>query len=147
MKTTPAADGSEKTGRQAAACGKPHGGWRAANITLRTVHILSFSVLLGGHWFNAPRGELVAWLYWTVFSGAGLLALDLRGGFDWLRRLAGSLVLAKLAVIGLVPLFWEQRLWLLGLALAIGCVGSHMPGALRHLPLFPGSAGPEEEGS
>ena len=112
-------------------------GNRALRIALRTVHILGFSVLFGGHWFNLPRETLTPWLYWTIFSGAGLMGLDLRAGFDWLWQLAGSMTAAKLVLLCLIPFFWEQRLVLLILVLVIGSVGSHMPGPLRHLPLFP----------
>jgi len=110
---------------------------RGIRIALRTAHILGFSILFGGHWFDLPREELVLWLYWTTFSGAGLMALDLRGGFSWILQLAGGLVLAKLLVLCLVPLFWEQRLALLTVVIIIGSVGSHMPGSLRHLYIFP----------
>ena len=112
------------------------GGNRALRIALLTVHILGFSILLGGHWFNVPREALLPWLYCTVFSGAGLLGLELRTGFDWVLQLGGSMVLAKLVVLGLTPLFWEQRLALLLVVMVIGSIGSHMPGALRHFPLF-----------
>lgn len=105
-------------------------------ILLRTVHLLGFSILLGGHWFNVPGEELLPWLYVTIFSGAGLMGLELRAGFDWVLQLGGSMAVAKLVVLGLVPLFWGRRFALLLLALAIGSVGSHMPGSLRHLP-FP----------
>ena len=111
-------------------------------IALRTVHILGFSILLGGHWFNVPREALLPWLYCAVFSGAGLLGLELRTGFDWVLQLGGSMVLAKLVVLGLTPLFWEQRLALLLVVMVIGSIGSHMPGALRHFPLFPGRKRP-----
>jgi len=106
-------------------------------ILLRTVHILGFSVLFGGHWFNVPREALLPWLYCTVFSGAGLMGLELRAGFDWVLQLEGGMVAAKLVVLSLLPFFWDQRLALLALVMVIGSVGSHMPGSLRHYRLFP----------
>lgn len=106
-------------------------------IALRTGHILGFSVLFGGHWFNLPREQLLPWLYWTIFSGAGLMGLELRAGFDWVLQLGGGMVAAKLVVLSLIPLFWGQRLALLALVMVIGSVGSHMPGSLRHFYIFP----------
>ena len=114
-------------------------GSRAARITLRTVHLLSFSVLFGGHIFGLPKAELAAWLYWTIFSGAGLIALELWGSFDWALQLAGGLTLAKLAVLGLTLAFWGHRIALLTLVMIIGSVGSHMPAALRHRHFLPSS--------
>lgn len=108
-------------------------GERAARIGLRTVHLLSFSVLFGGHVLGLPRAELSAWLHWTVLSGAGLMTLELWGGFDWILQLAGGLTLVKLAILGLTPVFWGYRIALLTIVVVIGSVGSHMPAALRHL--------------
>ncbi|OGS08738.1 MAG: hypothetical protein A2270_04080 [Elusimicrobia bacterium RIFOXYA12_FULL_51_18] len=110
---------------------------RPLRIALRTVHILGFSVLFGGHWFNLPREALLPWLYWTIFSGAGITALEIYAGFDWFLQLAGVMVLGKLVILSLIPLFWEQRLTLLSFVMIIGSVGSHMPGSLRHFRLFP----------
>jgi len=109
---------------------------RALSIALRTLHLIGFAVLLGGHWFNVPRAELLPWLYWSVLSGAGLMALELRGGLGWLRQLAGGLTLAKLALLCLIPAFWEQRRVLLLLIAVAGSVGSHLPSALRHFDLL-----------
>lgn len=111
-------------------------GSRALRIALRTAHLLSFSILFGGHWFGLPGAELIPWLHWTVFSGAGLIALELWGGFDWALRLAGALVFAKLILLALVPVFWESRGVLLAAVMVIGSVGSHMPASLRHLTLY-----------
>jgi len=112
-------------------------GSRAARIALRTAHLLSFSVLFGGHWFGLPRAELLPWLYWSIFSGVGLIALELWGSFAWTLQLAGVLVLVKLIILLLVPLFWEQRVALLAAVMIIGSAGSHMPAGLRHFRLFP----------
>lgn len=106
-------------------------------ITLRTVHLLSFSVLFGGHWFGLPRAELMPCLYWAIFSGAGLIALELWAGFDWAFQLAGGMVLVKLVILALVPVFWERRVGMLAAVMVIGSVGSHMPASLRHFHFFP----------
>ena len=111
-------------------------GSRALRITLRTVHLLSFSVLYGGHWFGLPKTELVPWLWWTVLSGVGLIAVELWSGFDWIFQLSCALVCVKLCVLLLVPVFWGHRTALLTVVIVIGSVGSHMPGSLRHYYLF-----------
>ncbi len=111
---------------------RPLKGGRALRVTLRTAHIISFAVLFGGHWFGVPKAELLPWLYWSVFTGAGLMALELWGGLDWLLQLAGGFTLLKVALLCLVPVFPEQARILLLLAAAIGSVGSHMSAKLRH---------------
>lgn len=106
-------------------------------VALRTAHIIGFSVLFGGHWFGLPREILAPWLYCSVLSGAALMAMDLRKGFDWLFQAAGVMTLVKILILALVPVFWGQRLVLLTLVMVIGSVGSHMPGVLRHFYLLP----------
>jgi hypothetical protein len=112
-------------------------GGRFARITLRTLHLLSFSILFGGHVFGLPRAELSLWLYWTVLSGACLMALELWPGFDWLLQGAGCLVLVKLVILAFIPAVWEYRIALLTLVMIIGSIGSHMPSSLRHSRVLP----------
>jgi len=110
---------------------------RALRVALRTVHIFSFSVLLGGHWFGIPRTELLPSLYWSVFSGTALMAFEARRGFEWFFKLAGGLTILKLGILSMVPVFWEHSRILLVLAVIIGSAGSHMNSSLRHLDLLP----------
>ena len=105
---------------------------RAPRVVLRTLHIVSFSILFGGHWFGAAGPELLPWLYASVFTGAGLMALEAWGRPDWFAQLAGGLTLAKLALLFLVPVFPDYNRFLLLLAVSISSIGSHMPARLRH---------------
>ncbi|GIX49356.1 MAG: hypothetical protein KatS3mg131_3567 [Candidatus Tectimicrobiota bacterium] len=109
---------------------------RAISIALRTVHIAAFSLLLGGHAFAVPAARLLPWLYLSIASGAGLIALELYSSCKWLYQGKGVMVLAKLVLIAAVARFWEQRLWLLLAALVLGSVGSHMPGRFRYYSLL-----------
>ena len=119
-------------------------GSRALRVALRTVHLLSFSVLFGGHWFGLPQAELVPWLRWTIFSGAGLIAIELWTGFDWIFQLACAFVAVKIVLLLLIPVFWAHRVALMAVVIVIGSVGSHMPGPLRHFCLFPVRVNPAE---
>lgn len=105
---------------------------RALRVTLRTLHIIGFSVFFGGLWFSVPQAELMPWLYASVLTGAALMAMELLGGLDWFLQLAGGLTLIKLALLCLVPVFPDYNRFLLVLAVAISSVGSHMPAWLRH---------------
>lgn len=105
---------------------------RAPRVVLRTLHIITFSVLAGGHWFGVPGPELRPWLYASVLTGAGLLLLELRGGLDWLVQLAGGFTLLKLALLCLVPVFPAHDRALLLLVVSLASIGSHMPARLRH---------------
>lgn len=105
---------------------------RFFRILLRTLHIISFSVFFGGIWFGVPQAELMAWLRWSVLTGAGLMVLELRKGLEWFVQLAGGFTLLKLALLCLAHFFPGQARPLLLAAVAVSSVGSHMPARLRH---------------
>ncbi len=113
---------------------------RALRVAVRTLHIISFSVFFGGLWFGVPQAELLPWLYWSVFTGAGLMALEAWKGFDWFLQLAGGLTLIKLALLCLVPVFPDYNRFLLLLAVGLSSIGSHMPARLRHFNYIKGSS-------
>ena len=105
---------------------------RAARVALRSVHILAFSILFGGHWFGASADELRPFLYWAVASGAGLIFFELLSGFEWLFQLCGAMVFVKLCLLCLVPFYWSYRVPLIAAAMLISSAGSHMSRRYRH---------------
>lgn len=105
---------------------------RVLRIALRTAHIAAFAVLLGGHVFDVAADELRPWLWLTIASGVAFVALELCGSFVWLLELRAWLTFLKLALLLLLPLFWEQRVWLLLAILVIGSATSHMPSRFRY---------------
>ena len=105
---------------------------RGISIVFRTVHIAAIGILFGGHVFAVSDTRLVPWLYLSVISGAGLIGIELYSSCKWFYQGKGILVLIKLLLVAAVAIFWEQRVWLLLLALVIGSVGSHMPGRFRY---------------
>jgi len=105
---------------------------RNIRIALRTLHILSGGVLLGGHIFNQPVDALHVWLLATICSGLLLLLTDVYASATILFELRGLVALLKIGLLLLVPIFWPQRVLILLLILIIGAVSSHMTGRLRH---------------
>jgi membrane protein implicated in regulation of membrane protease activity len=79
-------------------------------------------------------------------SGLGLIALEIYAvGLYWLFLGKGIMVLIKLGLLLLIPLFWEARVALLLLVVGIASVGSHMPARYRHYSVLHRRAlGPEE---
>lgn len=110
-------------------------GERALRIALRTAHIAAAGILLGGNFFGIEAGRLTPWLWATVGTGAAFVAVELYGSFVWLVQGRGLLTMAKLVLLALLPVFWEQRVWILLSALVIGSIGSHMPGRFRYYSL------------
>jgi hypothetical protein len=112
-------------------------GARALSIALRTLHLVAFGVLLGGHTFAVDPEKLLLSLYLTILSGLGLIALEIYAvGLYWLVLGKGIMVLLKLALLLLIPFFWEARVVLLVLVVGIASVGSHMPARYRHYSLL-----------
>ncbi len=111
---------------------------RALGVALRTAHLMTFGALLGGHLFAVDATRLMPFLIATVASGLGLMALELASTCAWLFMGKGQAVLLKLLVLLMVPVFWEYRVPLLLLTVAMASVGSHMPSRFRHRLVFPG---------
>lgn len=111
---------------------------RGISIAFRTLHLLGSSFLVGGHAFGADPQRLIGLLYLTVGSGAGLILLELYRSCDWVYQGMGLLVIIKTAITALAGIWWEQRVPLLCVVVALGSVGSHMPGSYRHYSLWHG---------
>jgi len=103
------------------------------SIAFRTLHLAAFGILLGGHAFELHTDRLLLYLWLTILSGLGLIALEVYAvGLYWLVLGKGIMVLVKLALLLLIPFFWEARMVLLLLVVVIASVGSHMPAGYRH---------------
>jgi hypothetical protein len=105
---------------------------RGINIALRTVHLMTFGILLGGHAFDVPADRLLPFLYLTIVSGAGLVLLELYSSCRWIYLGKGVMVLLKIALLIAAGVWWEERVLLLLLVVLVGSVGSHMPARLRY---------------
>lgn len=112
----------------------PHA--RAWKIALRTAHLMATSLLLGGHAFGAPTGELRRLLYVTIGTGVGLIILEAYPSLHFLVEGWGLLLLGKLALLCVIPFAWGSRIPLLLAVVALASIGSHMPSRFRHWSLL-----------
>jgi hypothetical protein len=120
---------------------------RWLNISLRTAHIGSMGVLLGGHAFDVTPERLIVVLWLTIATGVALIALESGLRLLWFHQGRGLITMAKLAFICTVPLLWDFRLVILLVVVVIASVGSHMPGRLRYYSfvyreVIPDASGP-----
>ena len=112
---------------------RPQSGTRTGSIALRTLHLASFGILLGGHAFAVEADRLLPALYLTIASGAGLIAIEVYVMWlYWLFLGKGVMVLLKLAILLAIPSFCEHRVILLLVVVVIASAGSHMPARFRH---------------
>ena len=113
-------------------------GSRGWNIAIRTAHIATMGILLGGHAFDVPKAELVVSFWCCMGTGIVLLALEAGPRLLWFHQGRGLMTMTKLALIGSVPFFWDYRLPILLVVVAIGSVGSHMPARFRYYSILHG---------
>ncbi len=91
------------------------------------------SVLVGAHAFDVRAARLHVVLGLAIASGAGLIVLEAFSvTYRWLYQGRGLMVLAKLALLVLIPFAWAQRLPILMVVIALASVGSHMPARFRY---------------
>lgn len=108
---------------------------RALNIATRTAHIGAMGILVGGYAFDVTPERLHATLWLTIGTGLVLAALESGGRLLWFHQGSGVMTMVKLAVLCAVPFAWAYRVPILLLVIALGSVGSHMPGRMRHYSL------------
>ena len=108
-------------------------GSRWLNIGLRTAHIATMGLLVGGHVFAAdPKTDLRLSLWLCVATGIALAASEAGGRTLWFHQGRGLMTFGKLALLGAVPWFWEYRVAILMVVLVIASVGSHMSAGYRY---------------
>ncbi len=111
-------------------------GERGLRTSIRTVHLAAMGILLGGHVYGVAPDRLRTALMWTVGSGSAFVALELFCNFHWLFQVRGILTLTKIMLVLSVPLFWDYRIWILLVVVAIGSVGSHLSTKFRHYSIL-----------
>lgn len=111
----------------------PHA--RLANVLCRTVHLVAFGLLLGGHVWGVDADRLLPALWLTIGSGLALMGLETVASGRWLLEVRGLIVLVKLGLLLLVPYLWDLRVPLLVAVVVIASVSSHMPAWFRHATL------------
>ncbi|MBK9964447.1 MAG: hypothetical protein IPP07_05920 [Holophagales bacterium] len=99
---------------------------------LRTLHIVSMAIVLGGVAWGVPDERMAHAVVLTFVSGALLLAIDLWKSCVYLYLGAGVAAILKLALVGLGWHLPGARLGFYLAATVVGSVGSHMSGHWRH---------------
>jgi len=105
---------------------------------LRTLHILSFSILVGGIYFQQNPASLQLWVFATIISGAALFAVDLYGSFYALFEIRGASIVLKILLLLMIPsLDYHQQVSLLFVIIVISSIVSHSTRRFRHRSLMP----------
>jgi hypothetical protein len=111
-------------------------GMRWLNITLRTLHLIGVAGLGGAYLYAAAPESWRPYLWLTLFSGTGLIAVSLYANAIWLLQLRGQVILFKLLLLGLM-LWWPMFSVELGMGvIVLSSVIAHAPGNLRYYSLW-----------
>ncbi len=105
---------------------------RAWNIGLRTAHIASMGMLLGGHAYDVDPQRLYPALWVCLATGLALIASECGLGMLWFHQLRGLVTMVKLLLVAVVPIFWDHRFGILMAVVVIASVGSHMSSRFRY---------------
>lgn len=111
---------------------------RGLGIALRAVHLVGVVLLAGGVMWGIEPARLRAALLLTAASGAGLVTIELAQNPQWTFMGKGLAILAKVALLGLLPLTGRASPLVLGAVLVLSVVGAHLPSRYRHYSLLLG---------
>lgn len=107
-------------------------GQRWVRISIRTAHLISMGLLLGGFAAGIPFDRLAGPLAWTVATGMAFVAVELYASCIFLLQLKGIAVIAKALLLAAAWAAPQSALGCLIAAVVIGGVSSHMPGKYRY---------------
>ena len=92
------------------------------------------------------QAELLGALAWTVGTGLLIVLLEVYGTLNWLFEVRGLSTVLKVGLVCAIPLFWEQRVWILMAVLAIGSISAHTTARIRHYSLLTGRQAERKSG-
>jgi len=113
-------------------------GQRWVRISLRSAHLLSMALLLGGVAQGVPMNQLPEAFLATLLTGALFAVLEVYNTIVWIYQLKGWVVIVKFFLMGAAFHSAEGAVWFLGAAVILGGISSHMPGNLRYYSLIHG---------
>lgn len=112
---------------------KKRSGWfKVLDMVLRSCHIGTSSVLVGGLVFAVPFTRLSTWHNLTIATGSALILFNVLKCRHWPYQGRGLMAALHVGLLWFAHVRTEYMVPLLMAVLTIGVVGSHMPALLRH---------------
>lgn len=109
-------------------------------VVLRSLHIICFSILVGGYFFQQPQALLMPWFLGALLSGLAMFLIDMYGSFMILFEVRGISILFKLFLLAWVPALESGfQVALLLFVIALSSYISHTTGKIRHRNITPGA--------
>jgi hypothetical protein len=111
---------------------------RASNIMLRSLHLVGLLGVGGGIIFEIDSALIDPWLWLTIISGIGLMALSSYSSRLFLIQLRGLFIVIKIGALLFICYSDGADLALLiGITLLSGMI-AHAPGNIRYYSILHG---------
>lgn len=100
---------------------------------LRILHIISFSIMVGGIFFHQDKVQIMPWFIGAVLSGFAMFAIDLYGSCIVLFEVRGLGILIKILLLLWMPFVGESiQIILLFIVIVVSSYVSHATKRIRH---------------
>jgi hypothetical protein len=111
-------------------------GQRWVNVLFRTLHLVGLGGLGAGFLYPAADDSWRIYLDLVLLSGVGLMLISLYSNGIWLLQLRGQVILLKLLLLAMIPLFPGVTETLFILVILLSGWISHATGDVRYYSLF-----------
>ena len=102
---------------------------------LRAAHVLAVGALYGGSLYGVSEERLLPALLATIVTGLLFMSFEVWRAPICFVQVRGAANFFKLALLAMLPFFWDQRAWILSGIVVIATVVSHMPSKYRYFSL------------
>jgi hypothetical protein len=111
-------------------------GQRWVNVLFRTLHLVGLGGLGAGFLYPAADDSWRIYLDLVLLSGVGLMLISLYSNGIWLLQLRGQVILLKLLLLAMIPLFSGVTETLFILVILLSGWISHATGDVRYYSPF-----------
>lgn len=111
-------------------------GQRWVNVLFRTLHLVGLGGLGAGFLYPAADDSWRIYLDLVLLSGVGLMLISLYSNGIWLLQLRGQVILLKLLLLAMIPLFPGVTETLFILVILLSGWISHATGDMRYYSPF-----------
>lgn len=108
------------------------------DLILRVFHVGTSSVLFGGLVWAVPFAKLANWHHLAIATGSAQVVTAICRSRHWPYQGRGAAAWLHIGLLWLVHVRPGTMLPVLATVLAVGVIGSHLPGNIRHWSLIHG---------
>ncbi|MBC8424386.1 hypothetical protein H8E07_09705 [bacterium] len=109
-----------------------YAGQRWAKMLARSTHVVFAGIYLGALVFEVEPGIRRPWFLAAMFSGLGMVCLDLYESGGFLLQLRGLVTVVKLVLLALLPTFGAAGVWVLAVIAFCSVISSHATANFRY---------------